>query len=69
MIADTIELVIYFFAFWLFIFSPKYRKIIVQHWENSNLLKKIFFVIDALFSFLIGIGIIVLLIILISLLI
>ena len=52
---DFLELVGYFLGFWLFIFSKKFRAIIVENWKSSGVFGKFFIILGAVSSFFCGV--------------
>jgi hypothetical protein len=52
--SDAIEFFGYFFFFWLFIFSPKYRRAQMEKWRNGSVLERIGLLFETLVSILIG---------------
>jgi len=49
-----IEVVGYFAFFWLFLFSSRYRALQMEEWNNGGWFGRIFMVIEAITSTIIG---------------
>lgn len=52
---DLLELVGYFFGFWLFIFSKKFRELIISDWNSAGIIGRFFITLGAFSSFLCGV--------------
>jgi len=52
---DFIELIGYFAGFWLFLFSKKFRDMIIQDWKSSGVFGKFFIIVGAASSIFCGV--------------
>jgi hypothetical protein len=52
---EIVEVGGYFFGFWMFLFSPKYRKIIIDDWTSSGWGGKVGILFGAISSIFCGV--------------
>ena len=44
---DWLELPLYFFGFWLFLFNPKFRAEILRKWKESGIARRFLIIVEA----------------------
>lgn len=54
LLARLFELLVYFYFFWAFIFSGKFRKKTIRSWKTANFKGRFAILVEALFSLLVG---------------